>query len=213
MSVAVKICGLKEPEHVAAAIDAGASLVGFVFFPPSPRHIEIARAAELTAAVPPGVRKVALTVDADDDLLTAVAAGAGIDMLQFHGNETPERVADVRRRLELPVIKAIPVANAADVAAAKAYEFCADLILFDAKAPKGATRPGGNAETFDWALLSDLDLGLPWLLAGGLGPDNVADAVRRTGAEMVDVSSGIEEAPGLKSTDKIRAFVAAAKGA
>jgi len=213
MTAAVKICGLKEPEHVAAAIEAGAALTGFVFFPPSPRSIDIEQARALTAAVPEGVRKVALTVDADDDLLSAIASGAGVDMLQFHGQESPARVADARVRYQLPIIKALPVAEAADVAAAKAYEFCADMILFDAKPPKDATRPGGNAETFDWDLLADLELGLPWMLAGGLTVDNVTDAVRRTHAEMVDVSSGVEDAPGQKSSAKIRAFIEAVKAA
>ncbi len=213
MTAAVKICGLREPEHVTAAVEAGAALTGFVFFPPSPRSIDIEKARALTATVPEGVRKVALTVDADDDLLTAIAAGAGIDMLQFHGKETPARVADARVRYQLPIIKALPVAEAADVSAAKAYEFSADMILFDAKPPKDATRPGGNAETFDWDLLSGLELGLPWLLAGGLTIDNVTDAVRRTNAEMVDVSSGVEDAPGQKSSSKIRAFIEAVKAA
>lgn len=210
MTVAVKICGLMQAEHVDAAVDADAALTGFVFFPPSPRSLDVAQAAALTARVPDTVRKVALTVDADDALLDAIVDGAGVDMLQLHGKETPERVDAIRKIYGLPVIKAVPISTAEDVDAARAYETHADYLMFDAKPPKHATRPGGNAETFDWDLLAGATWVVPWFLAGGLDVANVADAVRLTGAPYVDVSSGVEDAPGVKSADKIRAFIAAA---
>ncbi len=213
MPVTVKICGLREPAHVDAAVEAGAGLTGYVFFPKSPRHVEIADAQALTARVPEGVAKVALNVDADDDLLAAIIAGAGVDTLQLHGHETVDRVRDVKARFQLPIIKALPIANADDVAAARAYDGVADMLLFDAKPPKDATRPGGNAVAFDWTLLTGTDWVSPWLLAGGLTPENVADAVRASGAKMVDVSSGVEDAPGHKNSDKIHAFIAAANAA
>lgn len=210
MTVAVKICGLMQAEHVDAAVEAGAALTGFVFFPPSPRSLEVAQAAALTGRVPENVRKVALTVDADDALLDAIVDGAGVDMLQLHGRETLERVDAIRKIYGLPVIKAMPISTVEDVAAARAYETHADYLMFDAKPPKDATRPGGNAETFDWDLLAGAQWTVPWFLAGGLDAGNVADAVRRTGASYVDVSSGVEDAPGVKNADKIRAFIAAA---
>lgn len=213
MDAGVKICGLREAEHVDAAVVAGADLTGFVFFERSPRNVSIAEAAALTARVPTGIRKVALVVDAADALLQAIVAGAGIDTLQLHGSETPARTREIRDTFGLGVIKALPVATAEDLAAAEAYVGAADMFLFDAKPPKDADRPGGNAHTFDWSLLAGQDMPLPWLLAGGLTPDNVAAALRITGAPLVDVSSGVEDAPGRKSSDKIRAFIAAAKGA
>lgn len=209
MTVIVKICGLREAGHVDAAVDAGAGLTGFVFFERSPRNVSIQDAAALTARVPESVRKVALTVDADDDLLRAII-GAGVDTLQLHGAETVARVNSVRETFGLPVIKALPISTADDVAAAKTYQGHADMLLFDAKPPKDATRPGGNAESFDWTLLQDAGFRVPWLLAGGLDAGNVADAVRISGAPMVDVSSGVEDAPGRKNTRKIRDFIAAA---
>ena len=210
MPVTVKICGLREPAHVDAAVEAGAGLTGYVFFPKSPRHVSIAEAHDLTARVPNGVAKVALTVDADDDLLAAIVADAGVDTLQLHGHEAVDRVHAVQARFGLPVIKALPIAGPNDVAAARAYDGVADMLLFDAKPPKDATRPGGNANAFDWNLLTGTDWTSPWLLAGGLTAENVADAVRASGATMVDVSSGVEDAPGQKNGDKIRAFIAAA---
>lgn len=209
MSTIVKICGLREARHVDAAVAAGAGLTGFVFFPPSPRNVSIEEAASLTARVPESVRKVALTVDADDDLLARIVAGAGIDTVQLHGSETPARVDHVRKAFGLPVIKALPISSADDVAAARIFEGHADMLLFDAKPPKDATRPGGNAESFDWTLLQGIDFQVPWLLAGGLDASNVARALSITGAPMVDVSSGVEDAPGQKSTQKIRDFIAA----
>lgn len=209
MSTIVKICGLREARHVDAAVAAGAGLTGFVFFPPSPRNVSIEEAASLTARVPESVRKVALTVDADDDLLARIVAGAGIDTVQLHGSETPARVDHVRKAFGLPVIKALPISSADDVAAARIFEGHADMLLFDAKPPKDATRPGGNAESFDWTLLQGIDFQVPWLLAGGLDASNVARALSITGAPMVDVSSGVEDGPGQKSTQKIHDFIAA----
>ena len=213
MSVEVKICGLSEAAHVDVAVNAGAALTGFVFFPHSPRNVTIEQAAALTARVPEGVRKVALTVNADDAFLAEIVADAGIDTLQLHGDEDAARVRAVRATFGLPVIKALPVSSAEDVAAAHVYAEVADMLLFDAKPPADATRPGGNALTFDWDLLKGADFRVPWLLAGGLTPENVADAIRSTGAVMVDVSSGVEETPGHKSAEKIRAFIKAAHSA
>ena len=213
MDAIVKICGLRETEHVDAAVDAGAGLTGFVFFPPSPRNITIEEATALTRRVPAGIGKVALTVDADDAFLAAIVAGAGIDTLQLHGSETVARVRHIKSVYGLPVIKALPVSSAADITDARAYEGDADMLLFDAKPPKDATRPGGNAESFDWSILTDARWPGPWMLAGGLDPDNVAEAIRRTRATDVDVSSGVEDKPGRKNPEKIRAFLKAAAGA
>lgn len=211
MSAIVKICGLREAGHVDAAVAAGAGLTGFVFFPASPRNVLIEQAAALTARVPETIRKVALTVDADDDLLRHIVDGAGIDTLQLHGRETVERVAHIRRTFGLPVIKALPIETVDDLIRARAFETKADMLLFDAKPPKHATRPGGNAEPFDWTLLQGLKFNVPWLLAGGLDAGNVAEALRITGAPMVDVSSGVEDTPGQKSSKKIQDFIAAVK--
>ncbi len=210
MPARVKICGLSEAEHVDAAVGAGAALTGYVFFPKSPRHVSISQAAALIARVPDGVAKVALTVDASVEELGAIIDGAGIDTLQLHGHETVEQVREIKETFGLPVIKALPISTAADVAAAQTYDGIADMLLFDAKPPKDATRPGGNAVSFDWDLLRGTTWTSPWLLAGGLTPENVADAIRASGASLVDVSSGVEDAPGQKNADKIRAFIAAA---
>lgn len=210
MNVQVKICGLREAEHVDAAIEAGAALTGYVFFPKSPRNVSIAEAAALTARVPDSVRKVALVVDADDDLLRDIVHGAGVDTLQIHGHETPERVQQVREIFGLTVIKALPISDASDVETARAYQDVSDLLLFDAKPPQDATRPGGNATAFDWTLLSGTDWSVPWMLAGGLDATNVAEAIRISGAKMVDVSSAVEDDTGRKDAQKIREFIAAA---
>jgi len=210
MTVDVKICGLREAEHVDAAVNAGAALTGYVFFPKSPRNVSISEAGALTARVPVGVRKVALVVDADDDLLRAIVDGAGVDTLQLHGHETPERVAEVRDTFDLTVMKALPIADQADVEAARSYQDVSDMLLFDAKPPKGATRPGGNAMTFDWTLLKNTKWSVPWMLAGGLDASNVAAALRISGAGMVDVSSAVEDDQGRKDVAKIREFIAAA---
>lgn len=210
MPIDVKICGLTDEAAVIAAVEGGAEMTGFVFFPASPRHVTPERARELTRAVPEGLISVGLVVDADDDLLAAIAATAGIGMFQLHGNETPERTAEIREKFGLPVMKVLPVRDPGDVDAAKDYENAADRLMFDARPPEDATRPGGNARAFDWALLKGRTFGLPWILAGGLTAENLADAAEASGAVFVDVSSGVEDAPGLKSPDKIRDFLAAA---
>jgi phosphoribosylanthranilate isomerase len=209
----VKICGLSTPETVHAAVDAGASHVGFMFYERSPRNVTIAQAARLRKLLPATVKAVAVLVDADDTLLDEVVQAVRPDLLQLHGSETPERVADIKRRTGLAVMKVISVADAADVAAADIYEKVADLLLFDAKPPKSMANalPGGNALSFDWSLIADAEPRLPWMLSGGLTPDNVAEAISQTGARMVDVSSGVEDAPGKKNEALIRAFVKAAQ--
>lgn len=211
----VKICGLSTPESVAAAVEGGADFLGFVFYPRSPRNVTPDQAAELTKPVPPAVRTVALTADADDALLETIVATMRPGLLQLHGHETPERVADIRSRFGTPVMKVLSVASAEDVAKASAYEPVADMLMFDAKPPKEMkdALPGGNALRFDWQLLAGAHFGKPWLLAGGLTPDNVAEAIRTSGAPGVDVSSGVEDAPGRKSIPLIRAFLKAAKAA
>ena len=214
MPVDVKICGLSTPETVDAAIAAGAGLVGFVFYPRSPRNVTIAQAARLAALARGKARIVALVVDADNDLLMSIIRAVDPDLIQAHGAETPERIGAIARLTGKPVIKAIKVKDAADVAAASAYSHVASLILYDAKAPeslKGAL-PGGNGLSFDWSLLGDG--GRPaFMLTGALTTENVADGIRITGAPLVDVSSGVESAPGIKDIGLIRKFVEAAKSA
>lgn len=206
----VKICGLRDAATMDAAIAAGASYLGFVFFPKSPRNVSIAEAATLAAAVPAGIAKTALVVDADDATLDAILAEVPLDVLQLHGTETPERVVALRARYGLPVMKAVGVADATDLAALETYGKVADQLLVDAKPPKEANLPGGNGLSFDWQLIAGRRWPVPWMLAGGLTPDNVAEAIRLTGAAQVDVSSGVESAPGVKDADLIAAFCAAA---
>lgn len=206
----VKICGLTTPESLAAAVAAGAAYVGFVFFPKSPRNLSLEAARMLAMEVPPGVAKVALTVDADDALIDALTETVPLDMLQLHGGETPERVGEVRARAGLPVMKALGIAEEEDLAAIAAYEGVADQILIDAKPPRNAVLPGGNGLAFDWRLVSNRRWSGPWMLAGGLTPETVGEAVALTGARQVDVSSGVERAPGVKDAELIRAFVKAA---
>jgi phosphoribosylanthranilate isomerase len=196
-------------ETVDCAIEAGASMIGFVFFPPSPRSISIAQASTLAARVPVGIKKVALTVNADNDFLREIAKHTSVDIFQLHGNEQPERVFEIRHTFGLPVIKALPVEDNVDLMVARGYDAVVDYFLFDSKPPKDASRPGGNATAFDWSLLNGFSLAKPWLLAGGLTPENVSQAVGISGAQMVDVSSGVEDAPGVKSLDKIRSFLKA----
>jgi len=212
MDTRVKICGLREPAHVAAAAAAGAAYVGFVFFAKSPRNIALADAAALALTVPAGVAKVALTVNASDAELDAITAAVALDMLQLHGSESPSRVSDVKARYGLPVMKAVGVAERPDLAALDLYQGVADQILVDAKPPKGAALPGGNGLAFDWTLLLGRVWRRPWMLAGGLTPENVALAIRSTNARQVDVSSGVETAPGAKDEGLIRRFIAAARG-
>jgi phosphoribosylanthranilate isomerase len=210
MSLLIKICGLSTPETLDVALESGADLVGFVFFPASPRNVSLAQARLLGARVKGRAGKVALSVDADDALLDAAAEALKPDMLQLHGKEPPARVSEVRRRHGVPVMKAIAVETRDDLAAVSAYAAVADRLMFDARAPREATRPGGLGKPFDWRLLQDLDLAVAFMLSGGLDAGNVAEAVRLTRAGGVDVSSGIERAPGEKDPDKIRAFIRAA---
>lgn len=212
MPISVKFCGLTRPEEVAAAQEAGARYVGFVHFARSPRHLEIEPMAALAVDVPLGLAKVLLSVNADDATLDAITARVPLDMLQLHGRESPDRVAEIKARYGLPVMKAIGVAEAEDLAAIDAYSTVADQLLIDAKPPKGADLPGGNGLAFDWRLLADRKYWTrPWMLAGGLTPDNVADAVRLTGAKQVDVSSGVERAPGVKDAALMQRFSAAVR--
>ncbi|HYA04815.1 MAG TPA: phosphoribosylanthranilate isomerase [Xanthobacteraceae bacterium] len=213
MSLIVKICGLSTPEALDVALDAGADMVGFVFFPPSPRNISFKLASALEARVRGRARKVALTVDADDTLLAYVVDALGPDLLQLHGSESPLRVAAIKAQFNLPVMKAIAVETKSDLAAIARYAAVADYLLFDARAPREATRPGGLGKAFDWHLLENLAPGVPFVLSGGLDADNVSEALRITRAPGVDVSSGVERAPGAKDPDKIRAFVRAARDA
>jgi phosphoribosylanthranilate isomerase len=211
MSVAVKICGLSSEAGIEAVVAGGATYVGFVFYPPSPRAVTPARAGELCALVPSGMQRVALFVDADDAAIKAVLDAAPIDILQFHGAETPERVAEAKRRFSRRVMKAISISGPDDVEAASLYEDIADLLLFDAKPPRRAgALPGGNGLAFDWRLIADRRWTLPWMLSGGLTADLLPEAVRISGASAVDVSSGVEIAPGQKDPAKIRAFLAVA---
>ena len=209
--IRVKICGLSESRHVEAAARAGAAYVGFVFFPRSPRNVAPAEAVRLALAVPPGIAKVALIVDADDGTLDALLAEVPLDILQLHGHESPDRVAEVRSRFGLPVMKAVGVAGEEDLAALEEYGRAADLLLVDAKPAPGAVLPGGNGLAFDWRLIAGRRWPVPWMLAGGLTPQNVAEAVRLTGARQVDVSSGVESAPGLKDDALIASFISAAR--
>ncbi|WP_170390865.1 phosphoribosylanthranilate isomerase [Ruegeria arenilitoris] len=210
--ISVKICGLTAPEHVRAAVEAGARYIGFNFFPKSPRYAPIAQAAALASDVPVGVAKVALAVNFTDAQLDEIVAGVPLDMLQLHGAESPERVAEVKSRYGLPVIKAIGVAEAEDLAAIDLYSDVADQLLVDAKPPKNSELPGGNGLPFDWRLLAGRKYWrTPWMLSGGLNPDNVAEAIRMTGAKQVDVASGVESAPGVKDPGLIRSFIEAAR--
>jgi len=212
MAVRAKICGINSREALDAAVAGGASFVGFVFYPPSPRALAPAAAGELAAAVPRTVGKLGLFVDDPDERIAEVLAKAPLDMLQLHGQETPARVAAIRRHFGLPVMKAVKVAGADDLAAADGYIGVADWLLFDAKPPKEMTGalPGGNALAFDWQLLAGRAWPSPWMLSGGLTPENLGEAVRISGARVVDVSSGVEAAPGQKDPAKIAAFLAEA---
>jgi phosphoribosylanthranilate isomerase len=211
MSLAVKICGLSTRETLDAALDAGADMVGFVFFPPSPRHLSLDAARELGQRVKRRAIKVALTVNADDSTLAGIVEVLQPDILQLHGHEAPMRVSEIRRKFGREVMKALPVESKADLASLSSYAAVCDGILFDARAPKGATRPGGLGAVFDWHVLENLDLKLPFMVSGGLNADNVAEAVRITRAGGVDVSSGVERAPGIKDIDMIRDFIRAAR--
>lgn len=205
--VSVKICGLATVDDVRACADAGANYMGLVFFEKSPRNITIPAARELALAAPLGLAKVALVVNPSDAELDAITGSVPLDMLQLHGRETPERVAEVKARYGLPVLKAVGIADGDDLPKLESYFGVADQILVDAKPPKGGELPGGNGLSFDWRLIAGRRWPCPWMLAGGLTPENVAEAVKMTGAKQVDVSSGVEDAPGLKNAELIQKFV------
>ena len=209
-NIRVKICGLSTQEGLQAVADTGAAYVGFVFFPKSPRNVSIEQARELALATPVGLAKVALVVDADNAFLDAITDAVPLDMLQLHGHESPERVLEIKARYGLPVMKAVGISDASDVPNIDLYNAVADQILIDAKPPKSATLPGGNGLSFDWTLIAKRRWPKPWMLAGGLTPDNVAEAIALTGATQVDVSSAVEAGVGIKDNAKIAAFVAAA---
>ena len=211
-NVAVKICGVTQPNDVHAVAQAGAVYCGFVFFPKSPRNVSFQQAAAMAVEAPIGLAKVALTVNADDAFLDALTAAVPLDMLQLHGNETPERVTQVKARYGLPVMKAVGVADATDLPALDVYMKVADQILVDAKPPKDADLPGGNGLTFDWRLIAGRRWTVPWMLAGGLTAENVVEAITMTGARQIDLSSGVESAPGVKDAVMIDGFMAAVKG-
>jgi phosphoribosylanthranilate isomerase len=214
VSVAAKICGLKSPDALDAAVAGGAAFLGFVFYPASPRAVTPQAVATLIERVPAGVRTVGVFVDPDDAMLAATLGTARLDMLQLHGGETPARVRDIKARFGRPTIKAISVAAAADLAGADAYRDAADWLMFDARPPRdrAGSLPGGNALAFDWKLIAGQRWTLPWFLSGGLTAETVAEAVRTTGARFVDVSSGVESAKGVKDPAKIAAFLAAVRG-
>lgn len=209
--ITVKICGLADAVSVAAALEGGAAYLGFVFFAKSPRNLSPAQVAELMRPVPEHIVKTGLFVDADDDFLQAVLAEAPLDLLQLHGQESPERVQAIKARFKLPVMKALALKEPDDLVKVAPYEAVADRLLFDAPPPKGAQRPGGNAQSFDWTILKGRHFARPWMLAGGLTPDNLREAVQASGAQAVDVSSGVEDAPGRKSPALIRAFLETAR--
>lgn len=210
MPVAVKICGLSQPESVDAALAAGARYLGFVFFDKSPRNVAPVQAAALMSQVPLGIARVGLFVNPDDAALQGTLAQVPLDIIQLHGSESPARVAEVKALTGLPVMKAVGISTAADLDALWDYGLVADMLLVDAKPPKDAVLPGGNGLAFDWRLLVGRQMVRPWLLAGGLTPDNVAQAIRLTRAPGVDVSSGVESAPGVKDVERIRQFVSRA---
>jgi phosphoribosylanthranilate isomerase len=210
--IRVKICGITESSDIPAAILAGAQYLGFVFFPKSPRNLDLSDAAFMAGSVPMGVCKVGLVVNPDDDLLDRILGTVPLDMVQLHGSESPERVARIKDRYGLPVMKAVGVADESDLPRLDEYARVADQLLVDAKPPRGGQLPGGNGLAFDWRLIAGRRWSVPWMLAGGLTSDNVAQAITLTGAHQVDVSSGVESAPGVKDPDKISAFVAAAQG-
>ncbi len=211
MDLTVKICGLRTPETLHAAIEAGADWVGFVFFPKSPRHVSLDEARALGPLVAGRAQKVALLVDAPDAMIADVIAALQPDFLQLHGHETPERVGEIKQRFGVPLIKAVGIAGQDDLVQARAYESVVDWMLYDAKPPKQAVLPGGNGVSFDWTLLKEAGKQHHFMLSGGLDADNVANALAITGAAGVDVSSGVESAPGIKDTKRIKAFMAAVR--
>lgn len=213
MTSKIKICGLSAAQNLQTALDEGADYVGFVFFEPSPRHVSYARAGELGGAVKGRAKKVALTVDADDARFEAIMRDLDPDLLQLHGQESPERAAELKARYGRPVIKAVKVRRQEDVHQAEAYAGSADMIVYDAKPPEESPLPGGNGVTFDWSLLAGRPKDMPFMLSGGLNADNVAAAITQLHPAIVDVSSGVESSPGVKDDDLIRAFIRAARAA
>ena len=213
MALLVKICGLTTPQALDVALESGADLLGFVFFAPSPRNLGLEAARTLGERVKGRAGKVALTVDAGDQTLAGIVEALKPDMLQLHGSEPPERVTELRKHFGLLVMKALSIAERKDLARVDLYKKIADRLIFDARAPQDATRPGGLGQPFDWNLLKNIDPGIPFMLSGGLDAGNVAEALRITRAPGVDVSSGVERAPGEKDPDKIRAFISAARAA
>lgn len=213
MTVKIKICGLSTAETLDASIQAGADLVGFVFFERSPRAVALDQAAALARRVPDQIEKVGLFVNPDDDFLARALTSVPLDIVQLHGNEDPARAANIRERFGKQVMKAVGISTRGDLSGLAAYHGAADRLLLDGKPPKGADRPGGNATAFDWTILKDWSAPLPWILAGGLHPGNVAEALSISGASGVDVSSGVESAPGQKDQSLINAFITAARGA
>lgn len=211
MDLTVKICGLRTPETLHAAIEAGADWVGFVFFPKSPRHVSLDEAKALAPLVAGRAKKVALLVDPSDGLMADVVAALQPDFLQLHGHETPERVSEIRQRFGVPLIKAVGIADQDDLTRAGAYESLVDWMLYDAKPPKQAVLPGGNGVSFDWTLLKEAGKQHHFMLSGGLDAGNVANALAITGAAGVDVSSGVENAPGIKDPERIKAFMTAVR--
>jgi phosphoribosylanthranilate isomerase len=211
MALSIKICGLRSPETLDVALESGADLVGFVFFGPSPRNISLTEARILGEQVKDRAGKVALTVNANNEMIADIVAALKPDMLQLHGTETPDRVAVVRSRFGLPVMKALPISTRADLSPIREYARVSDRLIFDARPSADDTRPGGLGKTFDWTLLAGINPGVPFMLSGGLDAGNVAEALRITRAPGVDVSSGVERSPGVKDPDKIRAFIHAAR--
>ena len=211
MTIPVKICGLTSPDAIDAAVRAGAAYGGLVFHPKSPRYVPLEKARVLADAMRGKLKIVALIVDMDDAGIEAVVAAVKPDLLQLHGSESARRVAYIRGKFGVPVIKALPVADVSDLAAAAEYESTADMLMFDARPPKGAAYPGGHGAAFDWKILSGRSFVKPWFLAGGLSPDNVGRAIQQSGAKYVDVSSGVESAPGVKDVTAIAAFIAATR--
>ncbi|GLQ33757.1 N-(5'-phosphoribosyl)anthranilate isomerase [Amylibacter marinus] len=208
----VKICGLSEPATLNVALASGVSYVGFVFFPKSPRNVSLAQGAALAQLVPAGRCKVGLVVNPSDVELEQILDAVPLDMIQLHGSETPERVSEIKDRFSLPVMKAVGLADEGDLPALQEYGRVCDQLLVDAKPPKNADLPGGNGLAFDWRLIAGRRWAVPWMLAGGLTPENVADAIRLTGATQVDVSSGVEAAVGVKDAELISDFIDAAQG-
>ena len=207
----VKICGLTSAKDIEVASTAGADMLGFVFFKPSPRSVCIDQARYLMDLVPPGVLKVALSVNGSDKLFEKIFKNTSVDLFQFHGSESPERINTIKNRFNLKIIKALPISSTPDVDASKVFEPYADYLMFDAKPIQGSSRPGGNAQSFDWRLVKDFSCSIPWILAGGLNPTNLKRAIKTSGANFVDVSSGVEISPGVKDPEKIKTFLKMAK--